>query len=216
MNHEKIILEKINSISGEYPAETIFGDWVECMAISWQNATMIIHDRIWQQREERYLQIVKKYKREVAQEFSDMHALLVLAMEKEVTDVLGQIYMNIECSNKKLGQFFTPFHVSKLTSDLSAIGADGSRTIEVNEPSCGSGGMIIAFAKTLLEKGLNYQKLMRVTAQDLDWRSVFMTYVQMCILGIDAKVMQMNTLLREQKAQETCVLYTPRRMGVIF
>ena len=44
------IVDRINSIAGEYPPETVFQDWVKCMAISWQNSFAFIHDKVWEER----------------------------------------------------------------------------------------------------------------------------------------------------------------------
>ena len=64
----------------------------------------------------------------------------------------------------------------------------------MNEPSCGGGAMILATAKALKNAGINYQRRLKVVAQDLDWLGVYMTYVQCNIIGIDAIVVQGDTL----------------------
>lgn len=59
---------------------------------------------------------------------------------------------------------------------------------------------------------------MKVVAQDLDWKGVYMTYVQLSMLGIDAAVVQGNTL------EETFtpdfpperVLLTPKAKGLLL
>ena len=64
----------------------------------------------------------------------------------------------------------------------------------MHEPSTGGGGIIIAAAKVLKDRGLNYQKCLKVVAQDLDWKGVYMTYVQLSLLGIEATVIQGDSL----------------------
>ena len=54
--------------------------------------------------------------------------------------------------------------------------------------------MILATAKALKNAGINYQRRLKVVAQDLDWLGVYMTYVQCNIIGIDAIVVQGDTL----------------------
>ena len=68
--------------------------------------------------------------------------------------------------------------------------------------------MILAFAKALNRKGLNYQKMLKVTAQDLDWNSVYMSYVQLSIAGINAVVIQGDTLKAEEP-EPYQTMYTP-------
>ena len=209
MSEKKQIVSMIQSIAGEYPIESVFSDWVKCMSIAYQNSIRLIRDSVWNLRENEYLQTIKKYNSKNQEKCCEMHALLVVAMEKEITDLLGQIYMELECGSKATGQFFTPFHLSQLMANIAFFEND---KYIINEPSCGAGGMIIAFAKHLKDKGLNYQNLMRVTAQDLEWRSVYMTYVQMCILGINAVVIRADSLSGKKPSKES-ILYTPRKAG---
>ena len=78
--------------------------------------------------------------------------------------------------------------------------------------------MIIAAAQTLKEKGVDYQRKMRVVAQDLDWKGVYMCYLQLSLLGIDAVVAQGDTLcepyVNGYPAER--VLMTPARMGMLI
>ena len=78
--------------------------------------------------------------------------------------------------------------------------------------------MIIAAAKVLKERGLNYQRCMKVVGQDLDWRGVYMAYVQLSLLGIDAIVVQGNTLAEPyvEGYDRSRMLRTPMNMGVIL
>lgn len=89
--------------------------------------------------------------------------------------------------------------------------------VTLNEPSCGSGGMVIATARAMLEKGIDYQKKLKVIAQDLDWKAVYMCYVQLSLYGIDAEVIQGNTLTDPYKTAYPCerVFKTPKKMGIL-
>lgn len=74
-------------------------------------------------------------------------------------------------------------------------------------------------AAVLKEKGINYQKAMDVVAQDLDWKGVYMCYLQLSLLGISAVCVQGNTLAEPYipvKTEESNILYTPARMWVLF
>ena len=44
------------------------------------------------------------------------------------------------------------------------------------------------------ERGINPQTCLKVVAQDLDWKGVYMTYLQLSVLGIKAIVVQGDTL----------------------
>jgi type I restriction-modification system DNA methylase subunit len=204
------IINEINDLSGNYSGYEIFSDWIKATAISISNSSDLIHDKVWEKREKQYLEIVHKHGQEKMKSFARMTALLVLALEKEPQDVLGKIYMDAGLGSKQTGQFFTPFHVSKMIADMT-VDTKETDVLEINEPSCGGGGMIIAQALSLKEKGIDYQKVMRVTAQDLDWKGVYMAYVQLSLLGIDAAVIQGDTLAAD-KADREQIFYTPKRI----
>ena len=149
-------------------------------------------------------------------DFADMTGMLVICLENNMEDALGKIYMQAGLGSKQTGQFFTPFHLSYLTAKI-AVPEDASEQNPyiMHEPSTGGGGMIIAAAKVLKDRGLNYQKCLKVVAQDLDWKGVYMTYVQLSLLGIEATVIQGDSLSGQVPAAEQ-IFYTPRKKGLIM
>ena len=89
----------------------------------------------------------------------------------------------------------------------------------VNEPTCGGGGSIIAVAQVLKENNVNYQNVMEVVAQDLDWKCVYMCYLQLSLLGISAAVVQGDTLQQpyvEGLTETSHILFTPKKKGVLM
>lgn len=213
------IVEMIISMAGKYPPITIFEDWVCCSAIAIQNACCLFHNRVWEQREQTYLAIMQKYEIEERKRLSEMLLLLTLAFEEKTEDLLGQIFMESGCGSKQNGQFFTPYHLSELTAKLALAEVEKTGKLIINEPSVGGGGMIIGVANALKEKRINYQTCMKVTAQDLDWRSVYMAYVQFSLLGINAEVIQGDTLSEAYvngQYPPDKILRTPKRMGMIL
>lgn len=215
MEQETEIISHICDMSGSRSPHEVFTDWVEMFAISIQNSCQFWHDDIWRKRERRYLNIVSRYKGKEIVRFIKMNGLLFDALEKEPTDILGQIYMKTELGSKRTGQFFTPFHISCLCAKLIAT---GELPIKLHEPSCGSGGMIIAVAKELQEKGINYQKELDVVAQDLDRRSAYMCYIQLSLLGIKGTVFQGDSLQTSNYLMKDYeyILRTPGNMGLII
>lgn len=73
-------------------------------------------------------------------------------------DHLGEIYMELSGGKKAAGQYFTPYHVSRLLAEMTVGQSDLSddKILTLNEPCCGSGGIIVATAETLKEHGINY------------------------------------------------------------
>jgi len=118
-----------------------------------------------------------------------------------VSDVLGAIYMMLDLGNDRSGQFFTPAEISKLMARL--LVGDGSDVRErgflrLNEPACGAGGMVIAYADALQSAGLNYQDSMHAICVDVDAKCVYMTFLQLALLHIPAIVVHGNALSMEQ------------------
>ena len=211
------IQKAILAMSGRYTAYEIFMDWIECVALALSNSVHLIHDQLWQEREDKFTTIMKKYTHEEQQEFPEMLAWLIEELEDDPRDVLGEVFMRSGMGSDAGGQFFTPFNISQMMAELSVTPPEEGEKVRLNEPSCGSGGGIIAAALSLKEKGVNYQKCMKVVAQDLDWRCVYMCYVQLSYMGIDAICVQGDTLIDPYRKgyPERRTLRTPAHMGVI-
>lgn len=184
-NRDKIIKE-MHKMTGRYGIYDIFSDFVKCLALSFSNQVQFS-----QSFENDYIETMKKYTKEEQLRFYEMTAWLVEWADSEMTDMLGDIYMHLEVSSKKLGQFFTPYHLCQLMAKTTDF---KDEITTVNEPTCGAGGNIIAAAECMKEKGINYQKKMRAFCQDIDLKAVYMTYVQLTLYGIPAVVYQTNTL----------------------
>ena len=187
----KEIIKKINKLSGRYSVYEIFADWVKMFAISISNSVDVLN---FESREKEYMDIAKKYNSGELKIISDMCGMLVIAMEEEMTDILGYIYHHLELHSNNLGQFFTPYHLCRLMADVTEPVYNEKGYITVSEPSVGAGGNIIAFCEKLKKEGINYQKCVKVVGQDLDWKSVYMAYVQFSLYGIPAVVVQGDTL----------------------
>lgn len=193
---KKQIIKTILDMSGKYAPYVIFTDWIEMCALSIQNAVCMVHGKIWQDREQLYIDLARKYTEKELEAFGGMLVLLCDALTEKYSDVLGEIYMEAGMGNKYTGQFFTPFHLSELCArasiDLDRLPETGH--IHLNEPSSGGGGMVIAACKVLHDHGFDFQRRLDVVAQDLDWKGVYMTYLQLSLIGCRAIVVQGDTL----------------------
>ncbi len=156
----------------------------------------------------KYKYISSKYTKEQAEEFPKLLALLVSALEEQHQDFLGEVFMQLNLGNTHNGQFFTPYRVSKMMSSITGYHVKkyaGSEIMTLCEPCCGSGGMIIAFVEALMEQDINYQHCLYVEATDIDEMCYKMTYIQLSLLGIPAKVIWGDSLSMRYNE----VLYTP-------
>lgn len=218
MDRKKEIIKCIERMSGRYSAYEIFTDWIKCSSLAISNSMDLHHGKIWKDREQAYLDTVRKYEKEEIHIFTKMFQMLTETLEDHMHDALGQIYMESEMGSKAAGQFFTPYHLSVLCAKIVIPDPDKDGIYHINEPSCGGGGMIIAAALALKEKGIDYQRKMHVVAQDLDWKGVYMCYLQLSLLGIKAICVQGNTLAESYVPWHLPerILYTPVEMGVLL
>lgn len=166
---ENEIISIIEKMSGKYTPYVIFSDWVKMDALSIQNSCDVIHGRIWKDRERQYLDTANKYTHDELMEFCKMNVLLTITFDENgINDYLGDIYMKSGAGSKSTGQFFTPFNLSVMTASTALKSVTKEQRVAMNEPSTGGGGMILAAAKVLQNKGINYQNSIETTQVYLD------------------------------------------------
>lgn len=126
-------------------------------------------------------------------------------------DLLGDVYMRLGISNKKTGQFFTPYHLAEAMARLNLdrqMVEDAVRDrgyITVNEPAAGGGANVIGCAHVLHDWGINYQTQAWFVCQELSELTALTCYVQMSILGMAGVVQVGDTLKMDFRHS----LYTP-------
>ena len=203
MDYLKEFTAKIQSLDRSRSPYEVFKDFLTLSAYS-------LAQPFYQSEEIelKYKYISNKYTKEQAEEFPKLLAFLVSALEEQHQDFLGEVFMQLNLGNAASGQYFTPYRVSKMMSKMTGVHVKkyaGSDIMTLCEPCCGSGGMIIAFAECLLEQDINYQHCLYVEATDIDEMCYKMTYIQLSLLGIPAKVIWGDSLSMRYNE----VLYTP-------
>lgn len=205
----KAIIKIIGENAYRHDRWKVFSDFVQLSAFAISNATDLSNRDA---REIEYMRIIGQYNKDEANRFPIMLAELANGLEAGMTDVLGQVYMEMELGNKDRGQVFTPYEVCKMSARMIfdkpyiewvIVNKDGYIALE--EPAVGSGAMVIAFAEVMKEAGINYQKHLHVTATDVDIKAACMTYVQFSLLHIPAIIIHGNTLSLEEWSR----WYTP-------
>ena len=78
--------------------------------------------------------------------------------------------------------------------------------------------MIIAACKVLHEAGFDFQRRLDVVAQDLDWKGVYMTHLQLSLIGCRATVVQGDTLKEPyvDNYPPERIMRTPAMMGMLI
>jgi len=210
--HKNEIIKLIKQAAYSKAVYQVFNDFVEMAAISIANTVDFVD---YKKRESRYLDLINSYDKRYQELFPEMLGHLVLALEDKAQttgpeDILGPIFHELELHSKYKGQFFTPQHISDFMA-LVTCGDDMQSTIEEKgyidmcEPCCGSGVMILSFCKAMKQSNLSYANQLVVTAVDIDEKCVHMTFLQLSLYGVPAVVIHGNSLTTEEWSR----WYTP-------
>ena len=207
-SHRKELIKLIEKAARTTSTWNVFNDFITVSALSLSNSSDSYHiansEKVWYEREQRYLKTINKYDENTRPLFPQMFAELVAELQNAATshytDVLGEIFGKMGFHDKWKGQFFTPQHISDLMammtidSDTTAKAIKERGFITVNEPCCGAGSLVIGAINAMRELNLNPSKQMLVVANDIDERCVLMCYIQLALYGVPAIVLQQNTL----------------------
>lgn len=134
----------------------VWSDWITISAIAVSNATDKSH---FDEREQQYMTIVKKYTKQEVDTFADMFSILVMALEdNSEQDFLGELYMCLGLGSDHAGQFFTPYHLCEFMSAVTTPAEEFQQKIgdrgwaAVCDPTCGAGALLVAFANECRKK----------------------------------------------------------------
>lgn len=202
--HFQEIQKIINRLTYSLDTWELFYDFLELSAICISNTVDL---KQFDERERQYLITIKKYTPEHQRMFSEMFALLILALEYEwqtngFVDILGNLFHELGLHNKYKGQFFTPQNICTMMGKM--LFSESDKTIlekgfiTVCEPTCGSGAMILGFAQAIKDCGYNHSQQMLVSAMDIDIKCIYMCYLQLSLYGIPAVVIHGNSLTVEE------------------
>ena len=203
--HQQNIVKMLNGLAGRYARWTVWQDFITMAAISIANT---IRQPQYEAREKRYLEIAAKYDAGELEQFAVMLSEITSGLEANPEqDFLGELFMALDLANEWRGQFFTPYNLCRATALLqiteqtkAQIAAKG--WVNVNDPACGAGAMLIAFANVCKSKGVNYQNDVLFVAQDIDELAGMMCYIQLSLLGCAGYVVIDNTLSKPAQSYD--------------
>ena len=202
----KDIIKKIESAIYRIGKYQLITDVLECGAIAISNT---VDFSSYAEREEQYKKVMEKYQPEKQKILSEVFTMIYQLLSSVVyddgcfDDYLGELFMRCEQGNSGTGQFFTPYHVSKLMAKM-ILGsevvekAEKDEVITVNDPCCGGGGMLMAALDVLKnDYHINYTRNCFIDCGDIDRRCVYMTYLQLSLAGVPAIVKHQDAISRE-------------------
>jgi len=197
------IIKMIDRSAYKMNRSQLISDVFECGAIAISN---LVDYTKYDEREQQYLDIIKKYKPAEQKLIVDIFTKIFCLCSSVVYDngtfnnYLGELFMKCNQGNKKAGQFFTPYHVSKLMAKMTVTDDNIKRNeiLTVNDCCCGGGGLLIAALDVLKnDYGVNYTRDCFIDAGDIDIRCVHMTYLQLALAGVPAIVKHQDVFSRE-------------------
>ncbi len=197
---EKKFIDIFNKICNRHQSWQVWQDFVNMSACAIANSVDRRSD-VWKAREDSYMKTVKRYSKEELDLISELLSITTFALEENpAQDFLGKFYMQFHLENKWHGQFFTPWHIAELMAKM-LIGDDLKEKIvsegyvSVNDPCCGAGCMLIAFANICKDDlNVNYQKDVLFVGQDVDPIVAKMCYIQISLLGCPGYIVIGNSL----------------------
>jgi len=205
------IFEKFTSYYSPYD---IWRDFIVLSSCAISNALDAEH---YDSRKSLYMQIIKKYSRQEQELFPQLLAETVMQLENNLEqDFLGEVFMHLNFGDTHLGQYFTPYYVSKLMSKMivgdALLQLKEKKFITISDPCCGSGSLLIAAvneAKQQLEKeNINFQKSIYAYGQDINQTVALMCYIQLSLMGVAACIVVGDSLRNPNGTRENC-WFTP-------
>ena len=193
---EREFKKVLDSFDGSKNTYEVFTDFIFCCALTYAQVS-----HYTEEKEQRYLKIINKYRKEDRQKFADLMGILICAYKNKdgstkFGDILGDIYMACGFGSSAQGQFFTPFSVCQAMAQQQGI-PKKNKIISVMDCAVGGGALPIAYAEHLFKNGINYQMNMLLHATDISINSVCMCMIQCSILGIPAIITHGNAITNE-------------------
>lgn len=198
---EDMLVSEITELGRTHGLNTVFTTFLELTATSLAIQMDLVNQ---EERKARCEELESSLDKKELNSYGRMTMYIVLAIaehKEDPKDILGEVYTRLNLANEWNGQFFTPDTICRLMVEMLQLTADipdeKNNYIKINEPTCGSGAMMIAAAWAMQKEGVEYQKHTFFVAQDIDIRCVWMAYIQCCLYRIPAVVVHGNTLTME-------------------
>jgi len=147
-----------------------------------------------------FKKVSEKYNQDQLAMFDTAFSIMVEDMETSGGDFLGVIYGVCEFGNSRQGQFFTPYNVSMMMAKMTFTGVKDriqeQGYITVNEPACGSGGMLVAVRQAMIEEGCNPTLLHHVRELGHFINNGAETKPVLCFINYDTPEPGLKTIVR--------------------
>lgn len=152
--------------------------------------------------EAKYMEVVKRYRdKDDIRKMPELLALTVDQVSAGGCDYLGSVAGEVGALDGRLGQFFTPYEVSRMMAEITMSNApeliERNGFITVQEPAVGAGSMVIAIGDVIEAAGFDPARHLWVEATDLSVLMVYLSYIQISSRGIAGRITHGDTLRME-------------------
>ena len=201
-DHHKRLIDWFNKNSGKYHVWDLFRDVMALLSLSLQQPTNKLtgNQALWEKKESEYMSIVGRYDKEIIAKTPEVLHIIMDFFEHNTSDFLGECFMETELGSKYNGQFFSPYHLSKMCATVTSSYEDIIKEngfVLANDPAVGAGSMPIAIADVMREQKFNPQEQLFFIGGDVDRRVLDMCFIQMTLLGVPTKLYHQNALSLE-------------------
>lgn len=212
-NYKKRFEKGFKLLCGSKSTYQVWSDCMALFAITLANQSILPMTKseqfkeVYEKREKEYLRIINSYSKKEQKLFPQMFALIVEELEERPNqDLLGELYMMLQISNKNAGQFFTPYSVCDAMSNLTLNRKELGKIVHekgyanIYDPTCGAGATLISASEQCKEmfKKYNYQNHVYFVGQDIDITCVHMCYIQLSLHGLAGYVIHDNSLVKPE------------------
>ena len=199
-DHRKRFVKAFESLAHHRERHDVFTDFLDMAVCAIRKRTLPAGPAA-DALEEQYMAVVERNAADDVRRMPELLAVTALAVQDGGCDFLGQIVGDLELMTGHMGQFFTPYDVSRMIAEMTLDTVDEiiaeQGFVTVQEPACGAGGMIIAAADVIERKGFDIGRQLYVDATDISPTCFKMSYLQASLRGIPATIRRGNTLTLE-------------------
>jgi hypothetical protein len=194
-------IKRMNDIDRSKRRTEVFRDFCEMAYLALAKTTA--HPAKYDANEAEYMGCVRRYRdKDDVRKMRDLLEIAVAAIAPGSRDFLGEVTAEVGTLDSSLGQFFTPYDVSRLIAEMNLYDAksiiEDRGFITLQEPAAGAGGMVIAAADTLEKQGFDPSFCLWFEATEISRSAFHMLHIQTAYRGLSGRNIHGNSLTLEK------------------
>lgn len=195
-------VKQLTDIDRSKHADEIFRDFCEMSFCALAKLATLDPERL-EKLERQFMEVVRRYPGlDLGRNpMGELLGRATIALRNGGCDFFGLVAGEIGMLDARMGQFFTPYEVSRLNAEIILGDIDGliaeKGFVSVHEPAAGAGGMLVAVADVFEGRGHDLSRTLWAEAVELSRSTFHMAYVQMSLRGIPGRVIHGNSLSLE-------------------